>query len=682
MPICVTEKGEPAMKPILLGIVLALVSSLAVPGGKILAAENTDSTTGEIEISPSVNGIFVDGDDNKFREDWWVQEGVNAGLENFSLRRELGNDTTIEAQGRAIVPEEDYLLGLLIEKRDVGYIRAGYSEYRKYFDDTGGFFQSFSESSFDLDKDLHLDIGKIFIEAGLTLPQKPKLIVGYEHRFKDGEKSLLEWGDLRNDDFRKKIFPSYKDIDEKVDVVRLEVSHDIANVHLGDEFRYESYRIDTKRHDKNQDERSDPFVISTATVDEDYEHDAFYNTLHAETHLNDKTFLSVGYLFTTLDGDASFLIRSLEDSVPDGRQWRSNSIDLDQEAHIVNANAILGPFYDLTVYAGLQGESLEREGDTDAFLTQTVGGTDSQTLIDSDEDKWGLEETLGVRYKGLPRTTIYAEGRWTQQDIDLKESEFDLDGGTLELLRDTDTRVRRQRYSIGFNSSPLPRTTVAARYRYSYRSNDYDHDEDDTANAYSAFILDQDIKSDEVMVKVSFQPVPRIRTSLQYQLVAMDIDTDEDTAPPSSVHTTDYDANIYTASVTATPYAGLFLTGTVSYQDVQLETVDLADAPVTTYEGDVLSLTASAGLAVDPRTDLDVQYTYTLSENFEDISDVGLPLGVENQRHAVLANLIRRITENLSVKLRYGFYSYDDDASDGSDNYTAHLVGAVCKLVF
>jgi hypothetical protein len=205
---------------------------------------------------------------------------------------------------------------------------------------------------------------------------------------------------------------------------------------------------------------------------------------------------------------------------------------------------------------------------------------------------------------------------------------------------------------------------------------------DDPNNVYSAFILDQDIKTDEVMAKVSFQPLPRIRASLQYQLIAMDIDTDEDTDPPSSVHTTDYDANIYTASITATPYAGLFLTGLVSYQDIELETIDLADAPVTTYDGDVLSLSVAAGLALDSRTNLNMQYIYTLTENFKDFSDVGLPLGSENQRHAVLASLSRRITDMLSVKFRYGFYSYDDDASDGSDDYTAHLVGAALSMTF
>ena len=674
------------MKPGLFGVILLLISSLAVSNIECRAEDNADTTTGTINITPGLSGVVVEGDDNKFREDWWMQGGVNAGLDNFSLHRETG-DVTIDAQGRAIVPEEDYRLGLRVAKQDVGYVRAGFREYRKYFDDTGGFFLNFSDSSFDLDKDLHLDIGQVFIEAGLTLPKKPKLVVGYEHRFKDGEKSLLEWGSVTQGGVTRKIFPSFKEIDEKLDVIRVEVSHDIANIRVGDEFRYEHYSIATKRHEQERDLGTG--ASETVTVDEDYRHDAFFNTFHAETHLNDKTFLSLGYLFTTLDGEASFRMMT----VPFGpesfdKSWFSNAIDLSQDTHIVNANAVLGPFNNVTIYAGLEGERLEREGNTDAILTEIgfTGATDSpEALIDSDQDKWGMEETIGIRYTGLPRTTLYAEGRWTQQDINLTETE--LEDGDLALDRDTDTRVRRQRYSIGFNTSPWSRTTVAARYRRSYRSNDYDHtvdnvEGDDPNNVYSAFILDQDIKSDEVMVKLSFAPVTRIRTSLKYQFRSTDIDTDEDTDPPTSKHSCNYDANIYTASITATPVASLFVTGLVSYQDVRLKTIGGDTGSIVDYIGDVLSLAANAGWAIDPLTSLELQYVYSLAENFEDISSDGLPLGIESQRHAVLANLTRRITDNLSVKLRYGFYNYDDNASDGSDNYSAHLIGATCSMIF
>lgn len=60
----------------------------------------------------------------------------------------------------------------------------------------GGFFRLFSIPSFDLGQDLYLDRGEIFLETGLTIPKWPQLVLGYEHRYKDGQKSFLEWGSV------------------------------------------------------------------------------------------------------------------------------------------------------------------------------------------------------------------------------------------------------------------------------------------------------------------------------------------------------------------------------------------------------------------------------------------------------------------------------------------------------
>ncbi|MEZ4599933.1 MAG: hypothetical protein R2940_09095 [Syntrophotaleaceae bacterium] len=666
------------MKATLPCLLLVLVSTLTFSPGELLA-ENGDTSTGEIEITPFLGAAFVDGDDNKFREDWGEQEGLKGGVDQFHLQRDLPKNRRLTVKGRAVVPEQEYLFDLLIERPEDGYIHAGYSEYRKYFDDTGHVFEPFSISSFDLNRDLELDIGRAFIEVGVTIPDLPQIEVGYEHRFKDGEKSLLQWGSVTEGGVTRKIFPSYKNVDEELNIIRMNVSHEIAGVRLGDEFRYEHYRLDNTIHE--QERNLDTDADETVTVDEDYEHDAFFNTFHADTHLNDTTYLSLGYLFTTLDGDASFNMATVPfGPEPFDKNWFSRSIDLEQDVHIVNANAVLGPYRDLTIYLGLEGESLDREGDTDAVLTEIAFGgafAEPEAVIDSDEDKWGLEETVGIRYTGLPRTTLYAEGRWTQQDIDLQETE--VEDGLLILNRETDTRVRRQRYSIGFHTSPFDRTTVAARYRRSYRSNDYDH-EVDIEEGYSAFITDQDLKTDEVMVKASFRPLNNLRTTLQYQLVSTDIDTDEDTDPPSSIHSGNYDAHIYTASLTSTPVASFFLTGLVSYQDVRLKTI--GTGPVETYEGDVLSVSANAGWAVNASTRLDARYIYTLAENFDDFFDEGLPLGTDNQRHAAIADLSHQLTDALAVRLRYGFYSYDDDAGDGSDDYTANLVAAALTMRF
>lgn len=280
------------MKNSLLYIVMAILFILGLTAQTIYAQENEQQfkLTGEIE--PTFRYITVDGDEEKFREDWWVREGWAGGLKRFTLQQAFRNGVSIFGEGRVIVPEEDYALRLEIAKQDVGFIHAGYAQYRKYFDGTGGFFRPFVAPFFELHNDMHLDIGDATVELGLTLPKWPRIVLGYEHRFKDGEKSLLEWGSVIEGGTTRKIFPSSKDIDEEVNIFKADIDYDIGTVHLGDQYRYEAYRTVTARLDQERD--MDTNTSETVTVSEQYRHSALYNTFHAESHLSEKVYWSLG----------------------------------------------------------------------------------------------------------------------------------------------------------------------------------------------------------------------------------------------------------------------------------------------------------------------------------------------------------------------------------------------------
>jgi len=173
------NKGLLKMMPtILAGLVLTTTT--------ICAQETSQQSEPKGQIMPTLRYVTVDGDEEKFREDWWIQEDWAAGLEEFTLQHVYDNDVALSIEGRAILPEEDYKLLLHVTKPDVGFVHAGYTEYRKYFDGTGGFFNPFPSPSFELKNDMHLDIGNLFIDVGLAMPNWPKIVFGYEHQYKDG----------------------------------------------------------------------------------------------------------------------------------------------------------------------------------------------------------------------------------------------------------------------------------------------------------------------------------------------------------------------------------------------------------------------------------------------------------------------------------------------------------------
>jgi predicted porin len=79
-------------------------------------------------------------------------------------------------------------------------------------------------------------------------------------------------------------------------------------------------------------------------------------------------------------------------------------------------------------------------------------------------------------------------------------------------------------------------------------------------------------------------------------------------------------------------------------------------------------------VVLDNRTDLNLGYFYYASDNYRDNSEFGLPLDAEATEHGVTAAITRRLTENLRLSLRYGYFHYEDIPFGGHNDYEAHVV--------
>ena len=187
-----TGKGEPLTKD--------QIASLRawIDQGANWSKTETPAVKGpQFSVTPMIQFISVSGHAAQFREHYGMKEDWSGGLENFELKEKLDGDSTVTAEGRLIPNQGDYKIALTLEKNDFGFAKFGFEQSRKYFNDVGGsyaFGPSFANSSFSLDRDLHLNIGRAWTELGLTLPSWPRIVLGYEYQFKDGAKSLPPMG--------------------------------------------------------------------------------------------------------------------------------------------------------------------------------------------------------------------------------------------------------------------------------------------------------------------------------------------------------------------------------------------------------------------------------------------------------------------------------------------------------
>jgi hypothetical protein len=115
-------------------------------------------------IAPVIRWIGVSGDKNQFREHMWTQDGWVGGLQEFRVEERPRSGEKFSAQGSVLADAREYRLKLDYEKADFGFARAGFEQYRRYYDDTGGFYGPFPTNAFSLDRELGLDVGRAWLE--------------------------------------------------------------------------------------------------------------------------------------------------------------------------------------------------------------------------------------------------------------------------------------------------------------------------------------------------------------------------------------------------------------------------------------------------------------------------------------------------------------------------------------
>jgi mono/diheme cytochrome c family protein len=649
----------------------------------------------EVAIVPAVRYVGVSGNKAKFREIEGFKEDWAEGLEHFSLKQRVSPETTVTVEGRALAPDRDYRVSLELDKTDVGFVHTGAESWRRYYDDTGGYYRRFNPPSSDLNRDLHLDTGRAWVDFGLTLPRWPLMVVGYEYQFKEGAKSTLEWGNLNADfssappRYGKNIYPAAEDIDERVHIFKFDLTHDLYDWHLEDRARVEIY--DLKTTDVQAPQYSfGPTPDGTMTTRQETRHVQGMNTLRLERPVRDWWLVSAGYLYSRLEGDSSFNQTSADASgSPSPVFWQGDDIVLDRQTHLVSASSLFLPADALTLSLAGQGEWTRQKAAGQVLLDLQpseppfpFGG-----LGISDSDTSKASESAGIRLTTIPYTVIFADARLEQEEVDLFQEE---DNPALTpFQRTTEASNDRRDLRGGFSTSPWRWFSWSGHYRSQINETDYENQKAVAYQGYPGFLRHREINGDEFQTKLVLRPKPWLTTALTYRSQTTRYSTTTDpasdfmsvlVAPGGELLAGTYRAREYGLHLTLTPYQRLYLSTSFTYSDARTETAQNGVGAVVPYQGDLYSVIANVNYQLNPRTDLHATYSFSQAHYGQNNELEGPPLGLNYTRHGLTAGVSRRLTASLTSNVRYGFYQYSEPSSGGFNNYTAH--GVFLSLIY
>ena len=539
----------------------------------------------------------------------------------------------------------------------------------------------------------------------------------------------------------RKIAPAFRDINETRDIFSFDLLQNFGKTDVGLGMRYEHSEVD----DRLQLERGAgqlPPVVAAPGAQRFITHtdrndvDSYNGHITTETRFSDSLWFTSAYSYSTLNSDISGtrIIGADYDSMyidpiltlqsnDHGVLNLSGVSQVDEQ--VVNLNLMWMPAKQLTVLTAFRYTREDKDSVATFLDTNTTANTAPFTPTnpaggfhrdpvpamrsgDTAVSFNNFAETLELRYAGITNWLFYVRGDWEEESGDVHEHE--VVGPTDQGSMNKDTDLLSQKYTVGVNWYPTAGVNVAGQYYH--KSADYDNDfKSELATApvpgseRNQRLLSQELETDDVNFRVTWRPklpakLGTIAFVTRYDYVLATIDGQWGISPanPPGVgltgitllpqQTAEITNHVITESITWNPCARLYLQGNVSYVLNETDTpadfnlIPNTSPTISDFKNDYWTASASAGYALDQKTDLRVEYSYYRADNYENNALVAMPYGMGATEHTASVSISREIAKNVRLKVQYGYFHYTDETSGGHNNYEAHAVFSSLQFRF
>src|SRR2546423_7154105 len=720
-----------------LAIVLGF-SSVRAGDNKAAVTENgaaVEEETPKNWIELGIGGLNIAGDDAQFKQEHRMSGDVFGGIEDMHLERAIGKGT-LTIDGRAIFDNHDYDVKVDLTFPRVGYIRAGYTEFRSWYDGNGGFFPDTGLWFAPRHPEDELDRGEAWIELGLRMPKLPEITLHYSHLFRDGRKDSTIWGDSTLTSLpvnpARKLAPAFRNIDETRDIFSAEIAQNFGKIDVGLGMRYEHNETDDRLQLERGAGQLPALVVAPGaqrfiTHRDQNEMDSFNGHFTTETHLTDSLWFTTAYFYSTSSADISGtrIVGTDYNSMYGDPILTLQSNDhgvlnlsgmSEMHEHVGNVNLMWVPVKKLTALAAFRYSHEEKDSFATFLDTNTTSNVAPFTATnprggfhlitnptprsgDTSDEFDNTEETFELRYTGIDNWVLYARGDWEEEWGNVREHE--VNGPTDEGMLNKDTKKFSQKYTLGVNWNPLSELNFAGNYFH--KNIEYDNDfKSELAvspvpgSERNQRLLHKELDTDNFNIRMTWRPKlpPKMGTIAfvtRYDYVRGTIDAQLAISPtavgnaPANVifdelRTATITNHVFTESITWNPSARLYFQGNFSYVRNETDTpADINLIPnsmpsVVDAQNDYWTAGASMGFVLDDKTDLRAEYSYYRADNYEANWIVGMPYGMDARQHTVGASISREIVRNVPLQLQYRYFHYRDETSGGHNNYDAHAV--------
>ena len=659
----------------------------------------TNAYTDWIELS--TGGFLTRGNQAQAEQIQHWNAGAFGGIEDLHIQGNAFTNTILTLDGHSIFDQHDYDLKLRLEHPEKWFLQFHFDNFRTWSDDIGGLYPPTGILYVGSSSALPLDRGEFSFEGGLTPAKFPAINFKYTHSYRDGDKSSTLWGPVHPDLLNspstvRGLYPSFYDIDETVDAFDLNARKQIKKTNLGLGLHYEHGDLnDGLNAAFYQGEQPIPNYQNYRTESQKNTYDLFSVNATSETWLKKNLMLTAGGMFANLDNNFSgsqiygnSFGAGYSPSPINGFGYYGMTGDSHLREYVMDLNLLSIPTKTFTIVPAIRVQ--KETWNADSTGTGTLNDNPTEPFDgQSSRDMISVTESLNMRYTGVTNWVFSAGGEWNESDGNLTQLSglSQINGfGVPAVTNATDDSSLLQKYSIGARWYPLRRLTLDMGGYYKNEKFNYNSPVDSTPNGdtYPGYftIMGREIYDGNCRLTCRLLQNVTLISRYEYQLST--IDTTPDPASGfGEVESSRMISHVFAQDVSWVPWSRLSLQAGFNYVLSETKTpAPDATAAILNAQNNYWTVNFSSGLVLDDKTTLNLNYFYFQADDYQDNSNVGLPLGSGAREHGVTATLTRRINPHTRLNLKYGYYNYKDALVGGTGNFEAEMVSASLQYRF